>query len=206
MRILELKNCGKDQIRSMLYRIDKQGFDAIQINNDNLGDLISISKDAGFRGIKVILEIEDKDQPDSLIIGALNGIVQSYYITRLLKSGIRDFKVDDFDFGLEFITRLEGRTINRIYYDKNFRNVSNQMECDDEQIAYLADYNTYRQLNNEEFDKYRMFLPDLYSLLTGSYENTLFSPIVCNGVMDTSFLENEKIKQANKQLVRRKSL
>ena len=206
MRILELKNCSKDQIRSMLYRIDQQGFDAIQINNDNLSDLKSISSDACFRGITVILDVEEKNKPDSLIIRGVNGVVKSYNIFKLLKTDIRNFRLHDFDFNYEFITRLEGRTINKIYYNSDYKNVSNCIFDYDYDIAYLADYETYSHLDNSEFEKYRMFMTDLYTLLTGTYSNTLYSPIVCNGVMDTSFLDNDKIKQANKQLVRRREI
>ena len=206
MRVLELKNCTKQEIQSMLYSIDKQGFDTVQINNSSYDDIESICRDASFRGIRIILEVNNGNKPDSYLIRTLNNIVQMYGINKLVKAGIQNFKLVRFDLGLEFMTRLESRTINKIYYDKDYKDVLSSFDANEEQIAYLTNYYTYQNMCREELDKYRMFLPDLYTLLTGSYENTLFSPIIANGIMDTSFLDNEKIKQANKQLVRRKEL
>ena len=188
MRILELKNCSKDTIGSMIYSINKQGFDTIQINNDSFDDLKRINEWALMYGIKVILEM---NKPNNL---SLYG---------LLKHNIRDFKFEKFNFGAEFITRLEGRTINKIYYDKDYKEILNNFNVDENIIACLSNYDTYKNLSKEELIKYKTFLNSLYFLLTGAYENTLYSPIVENNKMDTSFLSDERIKRANKQLVRR---
>ena len=110
MRILELKNCSGNDVNSMIYSINKQGFDTIQINNSEPSDLIKINKSALLYGIKVILEM---NEPNILFtFGAL-------------KHNIRDFKLEKFNFGTEFITRLEGRTINKIHYEKDYLDVLN---------------------------------------------------------------------------------
>ena len=184
MRILELKDCKQKDIYNMIYSIEKLGFNTIQINND-LEDLKVLARRLDNTNIRVILELD-----------------KSHYfnINKILDLNIHTLKVNNISFYKHLLKILYKSKI-RLLTNKDYINVLNGFNNTDK-IGYIANNDTYKDLNKDELIKYKQYLNDLYNLLTNSYDDTLYSPITSNGKIDYNFLEDEKIEKANKILVR----
>ena len=182
MRILELKNFTYDEIYSLLYFIEKQGFDTIELNNE-IDDLKRLKCILDSINIKIIVEVNK---------------THYLHINKLLDLNIDTIKVKNRSI-YTYILKLIYKKLS-ILSNKDYINIINNSNQVFDKIAYISNGASYKKLKKEELIIYKKLLNNLYPSLTNSYDKTLYSPIIIDGEIDMDFLYDDKIKECNKKI------